>query len=172
MKAQKKKKPNKIKMEGETAMKLLSINEIYVGLEQNLAEIEPKMKELQKKIAEYRKKMEEAENELTALSNQFESLRMSKESLELIDVSKKEATDKAASEEKEPEKKSIKKLKWTTKNARLLKLDRYDNILGDYSTQRAAARDMGWDESSMSRFLKFNKDQQIAKKNFYFRYKY
>ena len=157
---------------------MLTIDEIYTGLKMNIAELEPKIEDLRKKINDYHGKLKEAEDELNNLTNQYESLRMSRESLELIDVSKKTAIEKNPSDGTAQNTKTakpvkpVKKLTWTTKNAKLLKIDRFDNVLGRYPSQVAAARDMHWDQSSLSRFMKFSREQQIAKKNFYFKWEY
>ena len=141
--------------------KVPSINELYTGVEQNMMEMEPKIKALEKKYYDTQKKLDETEAELKAMKDQYESLRFCKESLELIDIKQNEAP-----------KEKVNKVLGPRKDPVLVKLDRYNNTLGTYSTQKAAAREMGWDQSSICRFMKFTKDQQISKKGFCFQWEH
>lgn len=139
--------------------KVPSINELYTGVEQNMMEMEPKIKALEKKYYETQKKLNDTEAELKAMKDQYESLRLCKESLELVDLKQNEAP-----------KEKVNKILGPKKDPVLVKFDRYNNELGKWRTQKAAAREMGWDQSSVSKFMKFTKEQQISKKGFYFQW--
>ena len=52
------------------------------------------------------------------------------------------------------------------KGACVIKLNQYDNVDDRWKTQKAAARGLNWDQSSVSKFMKLDKDQQIRKKGF------
>lgn len=156
-------------------MELLSI---YEGLRSNIEELEPKKKELEKQVDEYRriveenqKKLDEAAAKLKDIQDREFALKNAMDSLELIDLGNSETVKPAENKlldglkiVKQPVKQPV----WTRKNAKLVQFNRYDQQIGNYSTQAAAARALGWDQSSISRFLKFDKEAQLRKKNFYF----
>ena len=169
---------------------VLGLEAIYEGLKKNLVEMGPKIKELEenagkfRKLAkEYNEKLEKAENELKEAKDIEFALKSAMENLELIDVDTKKTEEKKPEvkvEEKKPEVKTedkdickpVKQLKWNHKNARLIQKDRYGKVIGNFITQKAAARSLGWDQSSISRFLKLSNDEQIRKKNFYFTWEF
>lgn len=156
----------------------MTLLEIYNGMKENLAKMEPRITELQGIIAEHRaeiekhqKQIEAAQAELKKIQDIVEPLNFSKEALELTGIQEMEEEKNETEVKKEVDKKQTKKEEfstWTRKNPKLVRCDRNGQELGRYSTQKAAARDLGWDQSSLSRFLKFDKSQQLAKKNFYF----
>ena len=170
----------------------MTLLEVYNGMKENLAQMEPMTLELQKKIEEHKAKIKEIETEsklkidehqsqideaaaeLKKIQDIVESLNLSKETLETTVIEEKKEVSTVDDEKKKREADRARRQQakefstWTTKNPKLVKMDRNGRELGRYNTQKAAAREMGWDQSSMSRFLKFNKDQQLMKKNFYF----
>lgn len=167
----------------------MELIKIYEGLKENLEEIEPRKMKLEETvenygriIAEAKKKLEAAENELKEVTDKIFALKSAMENLELIDVHG-EAHDEAKVETPKTEiekildgnkiiRQPIKQPKWTRKNGRLVQFDRYENKLDTFATQAAAARKLGWDQSSICRFMKFNKDEQIRRKNFYFKWEF
>lgn len=163
----------------------MELIKIYQGLKENLEEIEPRRIKLEETVANYgkiiteaQKKLEAAEDELKEITDKIFALKSAMENLELIDVydEAKVETPKTEMEKlldgnkiiRQP----IKQPKWTRKNGKLVQFDRYGNRIDTFATQAAAARKLGWDQSSICRFMKFNKDEQIRKKNFYFTWEF
>lgn len=53
------------------------------------------------------------------------------------------------------------------KGAYVLKMNGYDNVLDRWPTQKAAARNLNWDQSSVCKFMKLSKETQLKRKGFY-----
>ncbi len=68
--------------------------------------------------------------------------------------------------------KNDKDLMWKHKRAHVLKLNEYDNILDRWPTQKLAARALGWDQSSICKFMKLDKNTQIKRKGFCLAWEY
>lgn len=169
----------------------MQMREMYTGILEKMNEHEPLLKKQEVKVAECEKAMdkamaelESAEEEMKRLKGRYDALVKMKEAYESAfglnsedDIFAKTEKVEAKTEEKKPEEKkevkSVRKgpvpqLVWKHKDARLIRMDRAGNKIGDYATQAAAARALGWDQSSVSRFMKFGRDEQLRKKNFYF----
>ena len=78
----------------------------------------------------------------------------------------------AAEPKKSTTRKQVKQLEWKHKGAYVLQLNKYGNILDRWSSQKAAARSMRWDQSSVSKFMKLDKEVQLKKKGFYLAWEY
>lgn len=85
-------------------------------------------------------------------------------------------TNKTVNEESketvELTKKDMKDLTWKHKGAYVLKLNKYDNVLDRWPTQKSAARNLNWDQSSVSKFMRLSKEAQLNKKGFYLAWEY
>lgn len=167
----------------------MEMKDMYFGILEQMKGYEPLLKEQEGKIAECEKAMEKimaeqesAEKKLNRLKGRYDALVKMKEAYESVfglnaeDEPKKEDI-KETVETKETKtetvsKASKKELTWKHKSARLIAFDRNGNQIGNYATQAAAARAMNWDQSSISRFMKFGREEQIRKKNFYFKWEY
>jgi len=147
---------------------------IYKGIEENLKEIEPELKKQQDKVAELEKAIEEAmaelekaEAEKKIIQSRFDALMRAKEALETAEFPRE-------TEKKDIEKttgatilqKPVKQIPWTRKNGTLVQMDRHGNLMNKYGSQAAAARQLNWDQSSISRFMKLNSRTQIERKGF------
>lgn len=163
----------------------MELIKIYEGLKENLEEIEPRKMELEEPvekygriIAEATKKLEAAKNELKEATDKIFALKSAMENLELIDVHDEVPVETPKTEMdrlldgnkiiRQP----IKQPKWTRKNGKLVQFDRYENRIDTFATQASAARNLGWDQSAICRFMKLNKDEQIRRKNFYFKWEF
>ena len=158
---------------------MMELNEIYNGIKENLDQLLPKLKDLEKTVEDYRKLLSGAETELTEIRAKVEGLQMAKESMEMAGLSMgRKAPEDAISEETVKKAEEIAdehkppKLKWTTKDAKLAQKDRNGKTMNVFRTQSAAARFLHWDQSSISRFMKLDREAQISKKNFYFAWEY
>ena len=58
------------------------------------------------------------------------------------------------------------------KGAYVLKMNGYDNVLDRWPTQKAAARNLNWDQSSVCKFMKLSKEAQLKRKGFYLTWEY
>ena len=79
---------------------------------------------------------------------------------------------KTDSKKTETTNKNDKDLTWKHKRAHVLKLNEYDNVLDRWPTQKSAARALGWDQSSICKFMKIDKNTQIKRKGFYLAWEY
>ena len=160
----------------------MELNEIYEGLKENLKNLTPEREKLETIVEDYRvmmesykKKLETAEERLKEIKDQEFALKSAMENLELIDVKGANAPEmkkEETTEQKTEPQKKTRQLQWKHKSVRLIQIDRNGKEIGNYPSQAAAARKMNWDQSSLSRFMKFGKDEQIRKKNFYFMWEY
>lgn len=161
----------------------MELNEIYEGLKTNLKNLTPEREKLETivedyhtMIESYKKKLETAEMQLKEIKDKEFALKSAMENLELIDVkgaNTPETKEEVKTEEKNAEPvKKVRQLQWKHKNARLIQIDRNGKEIGNYPSQAAASRKIGWDQSSLSRFMRFGKEEQIRKKNFYFMWEY
>lgn len=163
----------------------MKMREMYAEILERMTGYEPLLKEQENAVAECEKAMEKAmadmdsaEKKLKNLKGKYDALVKMKEAYEsAFGLNSEDEVKKTETEEKEEKtevyvKKPVKQLNWRHKNARLIAFDRNGEKIGDYATQAAAARALKWDQSSISRFMKFGKDEQIRKKNFYFAWEY
>lgn len=58
------------------------------------------------------------------------------------------------------------------KGAYVLKMNGYDNVLDRWPSQKAAARNLNWDQSSVCKFMKLSKETQLKRKGFYLAWEY
>lgn len=158
-------------MKGRKKMELKSI---YEGLKENLNTMAPRMKELEMEIEDYRERLEAAESELKELQDKQFALKSAMENLELIELGAEEQKSKIdkLNEVNKIIRQPIKQPRWTRKSGRLVQRDRNDLEIGCFVSQKAAARKLNWDQSSISRFIKSSKEEQIRKKNFYFKWEF
>ena len=82
----------------------------------------------------------------------------------------KEIKETAEKVEKTGKTKRIKQIPWTRKNGTLVRYDRNGKEMQKFVSQKAAARDMGWNQSSMSIFVRLKPEEQVRRKGFYFRW--
>ena len=159
----------------------MELNEIYEGLKENLKNLTPEREKLETivedyhtMIESYKKKLETAEEKLKEIKDREFALKSAMENLELIDVKEANAPETKKEETMPAMEPTAQKrqLQWKHKSARLIQIDRNGKEIGNYPSQAAAARKMNWDQSSLSRFMKFGKDEQIRKKNFHFMWEY
>lgn len=160
----------------------MELKDMYLGILEKMNGYESLLKKQESVIADCEKAMEKimaeqesAEKKLKDLKGEYDALVKMKEAYEsafgLNDENNSNKTEETKTKETEG-KASKKPLTWKHKSARLLIIDRNGNQIGNYATQAAASRALGWDQSSISRFMKFGIDEQIRKKNFYFKWEY
>lgn len=164
----------------------MDILEIVKQIEENLKKIIPLMEMREKKLAECEKIAEEAmmaaeaaDKEYKEIKGQYEALTKAKEALTAGGFPQEtEKKTEVKTEEKKIEdknviktnKKKIEQIIFTRKSGTLYRYDRDHSFLGKYPSQKSAARDLGWDQSSISRFMKFPIEKQIQKKGFYLKW--
>jgi len=152
-------------------MEKLMMSDIYMGLERQLKELEPKMCELKKLYEEHLNAAEKAEEEMLVIEGNMTALRKAITALQAVDMPPTQEEVKEAEKAKKEET-AKKQLTWKHKKAYVVRYDRNGDILNKAPSQKAMARDMGWDQSSLSRFMRFDQDSQIAKKGYYFGWEY
>lgn len=85
-----------------------------------------------------------------------------------VKADEKKAGTKKTENRKRTERSDVQK----HKGAYVLQLNKYDNVMDRWPSQKAAARNMRWDQSSVSKFMKLDKDVQLKKKGFYLAWEY
>lgn len=161
----------------------MEMYEIYEGLSKRLQQMEPAYLQEKTKFDFHMEEAAKAEANMNQLKVNVDALKDALAALERGDFTPlKEVTSEEinvesviiAEETKDvvEEKKQVKQLTWTKKNPYLGQYDRYGNKMNHWRNQTAAARDLGWSQSGISHFMKFDKEQQIRKKNFYFAWEY
>ena len=157
-------------------METMETKEIYDNLVKKLKEVESIVAVLDCEVLRLRGELETAEQKLNSAKNNKTAYEMAKTALEMGEFELEAETNTPSSSKKEAisdsEKETQKVINYRHKTARLIQEDRKGNQLGIYRSQTDCARAIGWDQSSLSRFLKFKPDQQDAKKGFHFKWEY
>ncbi len=165
----------------------MEMKTIMEQLEGQLKKERIEAEELEKKIATMMVVLENAEKALSDKKDNITSLEMMIEAgkeghfglkeqktepvavIATVDEFKT-AKESAIEESKtEPAKKSVKPVKqpeFKHKNAFVVQINEYDNVMNRWRTQKAAARGLNWDQSSLCKFMKLDKSVQINKKGF------
>lgn len=154
----------------------MEMKQILEQLEGKLKQEKIQVEGLEKNVEAMMKALEEAEQELKVRKDNVGSLEMmieaAKEGHFGLTEKKTEAVKAEVKEIKKIENPMIvkaspkKNLDWRHKDACVLKLNEHDNVEDRWRTQKAAARSLGWDQSSVSKFMKLTKDQQLQRKGF------
>jgi len=158
----------------------MEIMGILKELELELVEQKTLLDEQETKLAECERIAEEALAAVDAVTKmrncikeRYEALAKAKEALSGIDIPTeiKEIEEKTTEKvEKTGKTKRIKQIQWTRKNGTLVRYDRNGKEMQKFVSQKAAARELGWDQSSMSIFVRLKPEEQIRRKGFYFRW--
>ena len=150
---------------------------ILAGIDENLKELSLKLAEKQTQIAALEQqieglmgKQEKIEVELKDLQNQISALQNMKKAAESADFHLNPPKEKDEITGATIIKKPVKQVAWTRKNGTLIQIDRNQNQVATYVNQKAAARKLGWDQGSMSRFVRLDIETQIRKKGFAFKW--
>lgn len=169
----------------------MEIKEILKDLEGKLNDVykpavelwERKVEEKEKELMRVQDELEKARMELKSVKDDRDSIEGSIEMLRMGSfaqieekptekVEEKEEVKSVVKAEEKLQKSSGKELTWKHKNACVLKLNQYDNILDRWRSQKAAARGLDWDQSSVSRFMRLDKEVQLKKKGYYLAWEY
>lgn len=153
-----------------------NMTDIYSAIEENLKELSPQLEAKKAAVTAYEQqietlmgKQETAETELKVLQNRYEALKKMKEAAESADFQLKareiEDSTGATILQKPP-----KQISWTRKNGTLIQIDKNQKQIDAYGSQKAAARKLGWDQSSLSKFIQLDVETQIRKKGFAFKW--
>jgi chromosome segregation ATPase len=158
----------------------MEMKEILEKLEGQLKKEKIEAEELEKKIATMMVVLENAEKALGEKKDNITSLEMMIEAGKEGHFGLKEVKsepivsvkmdEKPVQEDKKPaNSKSVKPVKqpeFKHKNAFVVQINEYDNVMNRWRTQKAAARGLNWDQSSLCKFMKLDKSVQINKKGF------
>lgn len=143
-------------------------------MKQIITELEEKLKETKTQLEDWEAKENFWAEALKTAQEKTSLLRDNVASLELMIGAAKEGhfdlnaakAEKPKREPKAEKPKETEEVDPQHKRAGVYKINRYDNIEDRWKSQRAAARALGWDQSSLCKFVKLNKDTQIRKKGF------
>lgn len=171
----------------------MEMMEIMKDLERKLNDVykpavelwERKAKEKEEELVRVQNELEKARMELKAVRDDSEAIEASLEMLRMgsfAQIEEEKPTEKVE-EKEEPkavtitageklEKSSGKELTWKHKKAFIVKLNQYDNVLDRWRSQKIAARYLDWDQSSVSKFMRLDKETQLKKKGYYLAWEY
>lgn len=157
----------------------MEMKQILEQLEGKLKQEKTQVEGLEKNVEAMMKALEEAEKELKVRKDNVGSLEMMIEAAKEGHFGLTEKTEAVKAEVKKIEnpaivksdanatkKGSAKNPEWKHKDAFVVKLNEYNNVEDRWRTQKAAARSLGWDQSSVCKFMKLNRDQQLQRKGF------
>ena len=165
----------------------MEMKQIMEQLEGQLKKERIEVEDLEKRVAVMKAALENAEEALNVHKDNITSLEMMIEAgkeghfglkelkSEPITIVKsinefKQVKESAVKEEKkEPiktAKKPVKQPEFKHKNAFVVQINEYDNVMNRWRTQKAAARSLNWDQSSVSKFMQKDKRAQIKQKGF------
>ena len=155
----------------------MEMKQIIEQLEGKLKQEKLQVESLEKNVEALMKALEEAEKDLKVKRDNVGSLEMmieaAKEGHFGLTEKKQEHTEEPAKTIEKIEnpavvkaEKKVRNLDWRHRDAFVIKLNEHDNVLDRWRTQKAAARSLGWDQSSVCKFMKLNKEQQIQRKGF------
>lgn len=155
----------------------METKEIYYGLVEKLDKLERITKMQKEKMEKAREAYELAKAELEKYESNVTAYRMAKEALEMgnFELEEKktqeivvEETVNATSNVTDVAAKKDTVLEWKHKTPYVIQIDKKGNQIGRFCSQVACARAIGWDQSSLSRFMKLDAKQQDDRKGFHF----
>jgi len=159
--------------------------EIINEMRKNLEDMAPEMKMLEQEIEKKNKEIEKLQNEKNEMENKFADLKNRSASLEMsLDILKEggfELKDYIVSKQEEPvadEKKEHKESKKAYsnkanhKNAFVLILNEYDNVIDRFRTQGLAAKKLNLGQTTVSYWMRRTKEQQLKKLGYYMAWEY
>lgn len=162
----------------------MEMKQIMEQLEGQLKKEKLEAEELEKKVSSMKALLENAEKVLGEKRDNIMSLEMMieagkeghfglKEQKTEAVVAKVEEVKPVKAEDR-PAKtiRPVKQPEFKHKNACVVQINEHDNIRDRWRTQKACARALGWDQSSVSKFMKLDKNAQIARKGFALMWEY
>lgn len=167
----------------------MEMNAILKEMEANLENMkgalvlyEARVKILQENFDKAQKELEEEKAKMKPIIDDAYALEQSIEMLKLGNFAKGKANTETTEKKvektvtKKNEKPEVKKdeesMMWKHKKAYVLKLNEHNNVLDRWPSQKAAARAMNWDQSSVSKFMRMPYTSQLKKKGFYLCWEY
>lgn len=158
--------------------------EIIKEIQKNLNTIAPEMEKLEQEITKRNNEIEKLQNEKTEMEYKLVELKNRATSLEMsLDILKEGGFELKKYVDNEPikvadnvkEKKTSKKAysnKSNHKNAFILVLNEYDNVIDRFRTQGLAAKKMNLAQTSVSYWMKKTKEAQLKKLGYYMAWEY
>ena len=128
---------------------------------------EAKVKALQADFEKARDALDKAIAERDTCKGDIDALEMAIEALESGNFAAQKAAKRNPAKGKPVKVSKADERKNANGKAHVLKLNQYDNVLDRWPTQKAAARGMNWDQSSVCKFMKLSKEAQLKRKGFY-----
>lgn len=161
--------------------------ELYHQMELKLQEIEPKYCEAEKAYEFHMAEAEKAAQQMDKVKSSVEALRKAIAALETGDFSdlsvtnienKKEASATVSKDvpKVEPESKPVeehaapRKIRERAGKWKHLEVWQYKpngEAIGNWTSQRAAARSLGWSSAGLNHFMKNSKEKQIRERGYY-----
>lgn len=162
----------------------MEMKQILEQLEGQLKKERLEVEDLEKKVSQWMEMLAGAEEALKIKKDNVTSLEMMieagkeghfglKEQKTEAVVAKVEEVKPVQKDEKPAKKiRPVKQPEFKHKNACVVKINEHDNIQDRWRTQKACARALGWDQSSVSKIMKLDKNAQIARKGFALMWEY
>ena len=158
----------------------MEMHEIYASLQAKLNEIEPKYLEAEKDYEFHMAEAEKASNRMDEVKSSVDALRKAIAALGegdfscLVDEKPKKPIPivttvgvpviptENATVSKAPREHAG---KW--KNLEVWQYKPNGEVMNSWTSQRAAARSLGWSQSGLSYFMKYSKEKQIRERGYY-----
>lgn len=158
--------------------KKIEMMDIFMGLEKQLEEIEPAYMQAEKDYNFHLAEAEKAEALMNGLKINVDALRSAIDSLKKgnfvfpdftkeLEEKKEEVEPKLVLTIPSDEKPKTKPKRWMTQKGEVWKFAPDGTVLEKFTSQCAASRSMHWDQSGISKFMRFSHETQIRKKGFY-----
>lgn len=142
----------------------MEMKDILMELEEKLQEAKTQAKDWEAKRNFWKAAYESAETELKKLQDDIESLEMMIEAGKTVKVKDGETAKKT--KQKAEKKEQPVKVDARHRGAFVVKINQFDNVEDRFKSQATAAKMLGWNQSSVCKFMQLAKDEQIRRKNF------
>ena len=137
--------------------------------------VEEKVKKYEIEVVEATEKLNKAREELNAVKERLESIKLSIDALEMGGfVADNKYVNKKKEEvvAKQPLVKPVKQIDWKHKNAFVIVLNEFDNVIDRFRTQGLAAKKLGISQAMVGYWLKKPKEAQLKKLGYHLAWEY
>lgn len=134
-------------------------------LEEKLQKAKTQKKDWEAKEKFWTEAVKTAQKELTVLNDDIGNLEMMIEAAKGMHHSYEDAEQKKREKTPKEETKEI-EIDPNHRKSMVFQINQYDNITNRWKTQRDCAKGLGIDQSTISKLMKLNKDEQIQKRGF------
>lgn len=153
----------------------MEMKQIIMELEGKLREERIQMEDLEKKVNFWMAALDSAEKEMKTRKDNVSSLEMMIEAAKEGHFGLKEAAkaveeakpvEETVKAENKAKKETVERIDARHRGAFVIKVNQYDNVEDRFKSQKIAARELHWDQSSVCKFMKLGREEQLRRKGF------